>query len=144
MVMRHLSCSLATLVIVTFSIVARVDGQTPPPDFLAARNQREEARANRDRATFERLTTDGFVVVDGMGRIGDKKERAERLTRGGGGPGPFVATERLNERIAMYNGDTVVLYWQQKAPGGLENVTEMWVRDAGQWKCASAHVSQVR
>jgi hypothetical protein len=95
---------------------------------------------------FERMTTDGFVIVDVMGRLGDKKERLERMGRGGraGRGGPFVATTKMNERVSVYNGDTVVLYWQQKAPEGLEHVTEIWVREAGQWKVAAAHVSRVQ
>lgn len=140
--MRRLCFALATLLLVSLSVATRLDAQAPPADFVAARNQREQARATRNAAVFERLTTDNFVVVDPMGRLGDKKERLERLGRAGG-VAPFVATPRLNERVAVYNGDTVVLYWQQQTPEGLEHVTEIWVREAGQWKAAAAHVSRV-
>jgi hypothetical protein len=117
-------------------------GQNPPAEFWAALQERDQARATRNPATFERLTTDGFVVVDPQGRLGDKKERAGRLGQAGGAA-PFVPAARLNERTTVYNGDTVVLYWQQQAPAGLEHVTEIWVREAGQWKAAAAHVSRV-
>jgi hypothetical protein len=144
--MRRLFLSAATLLVIGLAVPARVGAQAPPPDFWAAQKQREQARATRDRATFDRLTTDGFIVVDAMGRLGDKKERLERMGRAGGGGrgGPFVATQKMNERVSLYNGDTVVLYWQQNAPEGLEHVTEVWVREAGQWKVAAAHVARAQ
>jgi len=133
---------VATSVVVLLC-AAPASAQNPPPEFRTAYAQREEARAKRDRATFERLTTDSFVVVDPAGVIGDKKERAERLGRAGG-PGPFVTSDRMNERTAIYNGDTVVMYWQQKTPTGIQNLTEIWVKEGGQWKCAAAHVSPAK
>ena len=136
------ACALMLAATVVAAAQQAAAAQNPPAEFWAARHEREQARAKRDSATFERLTTDGFVVIDPAGRLGDKKERAERLGRAGGAA-PFVPAERLNERTAMYNADTVVLYWQQKAPTGLEHVTEIWVREAGQWKAAAAHVSRV-
>jgi hypothetical protein len=123
-------------------LVASVaSAQNLPRDCVTARAQREEARVKRDRATFERLTTADFVVVDQLGRIENQKERAERLARPGGGPGPVVAP-RTEERTAIYNNDTIVLYWQENTANGIQNVTEIWVKDGGQWKVAAAHVSQ--
>jgi hypothetical protein len=48
----------------------------------------------------------------------------------------------LDERTAMYNNDTVLLFWQQNTPNGIMNFMETWVKDGGQWKCAAAHVSR--
>jgi hypothetical protein len=147
--MPRILTSPAPFLLLAIAVVANADAQTqsaaraaqsPPPEFWAARNEREQARATRNAAVFARLTTDDFIVIDPAGQFADKKDRLERMARAGG-PGPFVATERLNERVAMYKGDTVILQWQQKAPDGLQNVTEVWLLDGGQWKCAAAHGS---
>jgi hypothetical protein len=131
---------IATACVVALLSAASAAAQNPPQEFWTARTQRDEARARRDRAAFERLTAANFVVVDQMGRVENRSERAERLARPG--PGPIVTTQRSNERTAMYNNDTVVLFWQENGPAGPQNVTEIWVKDDGQWKVAAAHVSQ--
>ena len=135
------TCVLATVVVAGLLSVASAYAQNPPQEFWTARTERDEARSKRDRLTFERLTAAKFVVVDQTGRVENRTERAERLARLGG-PGPIVTTQRTNERTAMYNNDTVVLFWQENGPSGMQNVTETWVRDDGQWKVAAAHVSQ--
>ena len=135
----RLTC-LTTAVVAGLLSVAPAYAQNPPQDFLTARAQREEARAKRDRATFERLTTANFVVVDQLGRIENRTQRADRLARGEG-PGPIV-TPHNNARTAVYNNDTVVLFWQENTPAGVQDVTEIRVKDGGQWKVAAAHVSQ--
>jgi hypothetical protein len=41
----------------------------------------------------------------------------------------------------MYNNDMVVFFWQQTMPQGLQTFTETWVKENGQWKCATSHQS---
>ena len=138
--------SVVAVLIVGVAIAAHAQAppSTPTPDFWAARTEREQARVTANQAVFERMTTDAFFVVDPTGFIGDKKERLGRMARRGGAGrgGAVVPRPKLNERATVYNGDTVVLYWQEKGPEGLEHVTETWVREGGQWKVAAAHVSR--
>jgi hypothetical protein len=93
-------------------------------------------------AAFDKLTTAGFVSVEPSGRVESKAERAARIVAPATPPqGPLAPPQRLNERITMYNNDMVVFFWQQTMPQGLQNFTETWVKENGQWKCATSHQS---
>lgn len=135
--------SIASVMMIAGVIsVSAASAQNLPADFVKARNERVEALAKGDRATFDKLTTANFVVADAMGRVESKAERAERVVPPqnppqGGGP-----AQRMNEHTAMYNKNTVVLFWQQMGGNGTMNFMETWVKEGGQWKCAAAHVSR--
>lgn len=138
--MRLTSIASATLIAGVLSVSAAT-AQSLPADFVKARNERVEALAKGDRATFDKLTTDTFVVADAMGRVETKAQRAERVVPPQNPPqgGP---AQRMNEHSAMYNNNTVVLFWQQMGGNGTMNFMETWVKDGAQWKCAAAHVSR--
>jgi hypothetical protein len=115
--------------------------QNMPADFIKARNERVEALAKGDKATFDRLTTATFIVTDAQGRVENKAERGARVTPPTNPPG--TPAPRENETMAMYNNNTVVIHWNTSQQGGMNYFTETWVKDGGQWKCAAAHVSRV-
>jgi hypothetical protein len=124
-----------------FAFVPVASAQSLPADFLKAREERIAALANGDRAAFDRLTTAGFVVADPGGRVENKAERGARVTPPANPPQNPPAP-RINERSAIYNNDTVLLFWQTKTANGVQNFMETWVREGGQWKCAAAHISR--
>jgi hypothetical protein len=135
--------SVAMLLLAAVS-VSTASAQSAPAEFNEARTQRMDALFKGDRATYERLTTENFVTVDPEGRVENKAERTGRITPPATprtGPNPLMSG-RLNERIAVYNNDTIVVFWQTKTPNGMQNFMETWVRENGQWKCAAAHVSR--
>lgn len=142
--MKCLRAALAAMLMVAGGFVTTAAAQSVPAEFNEARTQRMDALFKGDRATYERLTTENFVTVDPGGRVENKAERAGRINPPATpptGPNPLMAG-RLNERFAVYNNDTIVVFWQTKTPNGMQNFMETWVRENGQWKCAAAHVSR--
>jgi len=131
---------IVSMVVVGSAAVA--SAQTVPADFTKARNERVEALAKGDKAGFDRLTTANFVVVDPAGRVENKTERMGRVTPVASPNPGALNPQRTNERTVLYNNDTVVLFWQQMTPQGVQNFMETWVKDGGQWKCAAAHISR--
>jgi hypothetical protein len=142
--MTYSRAALAAILMLLGAFVTTAGAQTIPAEFEQARTQRMDALFKGDRATYERLTTENFVTVDPGGRVENKAERTARINAPATpptGPNPLMAG-RMNERTAMYNNDTIVVFWQTKTPNGMQNFMETWVRENGQWKCAAAHVSR--
>lgn len=120
---------------------AVVSAQNVPADLTKARQERAEALAKGDRAVFDRLTTDSFIVIDAQGRVENKSERAARVTPPATPPqNPPAARE--NEKVSMYNNDTAVATWMQTVQGAPLHFMEVWVKDRGAWKCAAANVNR--
>ena len=116
--------------------------QEIPADLTQARAERRESMIRGNPAAFDKLTTAGFISVEPSGRVESKAERAARIVAPATPPqGPLPPPQRLHERITMYNNDMVVFFWQQTMPQGLQNFTETWVKENGQWKCATSHQS---
>jgi hypothetical protein len=142
--MTCLRATLAAALILAGGMGTTATAQSVPAEFNEARTQRMDALFKGDRATYERLTTENFVTIDPEGRVENKAERAGRITAPATprtGPNPLMSG-RMNERTAVYNNDTIVVFWQTKTPNGVQNFMETWVRENGQWKCAAAHVSR--
>jgi hypothetical protein len=142
--MTSLRAATVAILVAVGGFVTTAAAQSVPAEFNEARTQRMDALFKGDRATYERLTTESFVTVDPEGRVENKAERSGRIMPPATprtGPNPLMSG-RLNERFAVYNNDTIVVFWQTKTPNGVQNFMETWVRENGQWKCAAAHVSR--
>jgi K+-sensing histidine kinase KdpD len=118
-----------------------VSAQNVPAALTKAREERADALAKGDRAVFDKLTTDQFVVTDPAGRVENKAERAARVTPPANPPQAPPAPH-TNEKVGMYNNDTAVATWDASFQGTLTHFTEIWVKEKGVWKCAGAHVSR--
>ena len=119
-----------------------VHAQNLPADLTQARADRREAMIRGNPAAFDKLTAAQWVSVDPAGHVETKADRASRIVAPATPPtGPLAPPQRLDERISIFNNDTVVFFWQQTMPQGLQNFTETWVKENGQWKCASSHQS---
>ena len=141
---RHVAATVVALVLGFTS--ASFAQQNMPADFLKARQERIDALAKGDRAAFDRLTTANFIVTDPTGRVENKAERGARVVppqapAGGGGGGLGAARE--NETMSLYNNDTIVLRWSASQGGATNHFTETWVKEGGQWKCATAMISRI-
>jgi len=136
--MKQMPFILAIAVLCAVPAIA----QDMPADLTQARAERRESMIRGNPAAFDKLTTAGFISVEPTGRVENKAERASRIVAPATPPqGPLAPPQRLNERITMYNNDMVVFFWQQTMPQGLQNFTETWVKENGQWKCATSHQS---
>jgi hypothetical protein len=115
--------------------------QTVPAELAKARLERADALAKGDRAAFDKMTTEEFFVIDAAGKMENKTERGARVTPPANPPqGPPAA--HMSEKVAMYNNNTAIATWEQAIPGGTMHFTEVWVKDKGDWKCASAQVAR--
>jgi hypothetical protein len=120
---------------------AAVSAQNVPADLVKARQERTEALAKGDRAAFDRLTTDNFIVIDAQGRVENKTERGARVMPPANPPqNPPAAHE--NEKISVYNNDAALLSWTQTVQGAPLHFMETWVKDGGAWKCAAANINR--
>jgi hypothetical protein len=128
-------------VLLGFVLGSVASAQNPPADLTQARQERADALAKGDRALFDKLTTDNFIVIDAQGRVENKTERAARLAPPANPPQNPPAP-RLNEKVSVYNNDTAVATWDQGTPAMPLHFMELWVTDRGQWKCAAANVNR--
>jgi ketosteroid isomerase-like protein len=125
-----------TMHLLTFVLVAFVSaqGQSVPPDLQKAIDARRTAQASRDVDTWNRHTSDDFVLVDADGMVKSKAQRGADI-KAGLGPG----AKFTEERARMY-GDTAIITNLQ----GNVRFTSVWVKQAGVWRMASAHSSRVK
>jgi hypothetical protein len=132
---------VAAAVLVAGLMSASVASAQVPAELAKARLERADALAKGDKAMFDKMTTDAFIVIDPAGKVETKTERGARVTPPANPPqGPPAA--HLNETVAMYNTDTAIASWEQSIPGGSMRFTEVWVKDKGAWKCASAQIAR--
>ena len=131
----------AAAVLVGLMSTSNALAQNLPADLVQARADRRAAMIQGNPANFDKLTTADFIGVDATGRVETKAERASRIQAPATPPGPLAPPQRLNEHTLMYNNDTVVFFWQQTNAQGMQNFSETWVRENGQWKCAESHQS---
>lgn len=134
---------VATAALVIGAISASVaSAQQIDPAFTKARAERTQAMRAGDKATFDKLTADTFIVTDPTGRVENKAERGARVVPPAnppqGQPAPL-----MNEKIHPYNnGNAIVLTWQAQQQGQTAHFLEVWVKEGGQWKVAAVQISR--
>lgn len=132
--MRSFS-SYAFVLLAALAFAPAAAAQQPDPEFVKARQARSVAIQKGDKATFDRMTTANFLVVNAAGVVETREQRVGRADKplpGGGGMGGE------EEKVSVY-GDTVVLNWKQ----GNNRFIEVWVKDAGQWKVAAVQMTPI-
>ena len=127
------SFALVLLAAVVFAPLAAA--QQVDPEFVKARQARSVAIQKGDKATFDRMTTANFLVVNAAGVVETREQRVGRADKplpGGGGMGGE------EEKVSVY-GDTVVLNWKQ----GNNRFIEVWVKEGGTWKVAAVQMTPI-
>lgn len=113
------------------------------PAFHKARQERTEALRVGDKATFDRLTAETFIVTDPTGRVENKAERGGRVAPPATPPPPAAVPPLANEKIHPYNnGNTIVLTWTAQQQGQTAHFLEVWVKEGGQWKVAAVQINR--
>lgn len=129
MTRRMLAFTIGAALFAAGSIAAEV-----PADLQEAIRTRQEAVANRDAATWDRLTTADFTLVDASGRISTKAERLAQLKEEGLSETP----PKLQQEHFTRYGDTVI---QRKLTARGSWIISVWVRDGQAWRVAAVQVT---
>lgn len=141
MTSKYLASALFVLGLFSAGVVS---AQSVDPAFQKARQERNAAMRTGDMDAFNKYTTDNFLVVDPTGRVENKQERGARVAAAKNNPPPAGGggqPQLLDEKIDVY-GNSVVLNWHAPGPQAREmHFTEVWVKQDGTWKCATAHIS---
>ena len=114
---------------------SRTSAEQVPADLQQAIHAREEARVKKDAATWDRLTTADFTVVDEEGRLMKKAERLTQLK----GEKPEAPTTPQEQLFTQY-GDTVIL--REKQQDGTW-VISVWVKDGQVWRVAAVQITRL-
>lgn len=126
------STVLAAGLVLTASVAS---AQQIPADLQEAIRARDEAVAKKDAATWDRLTTPDFTLVDEDGRMMKKTERLTQLK--GGKP---EAPSKLLQQVFSRYGETVVR--RAQAPDNTWFI-DVWVKDVQGWRVAAVQVTRI-
>lgn len=115
-------------------------------EILALGERWAEAEQRADTATLDKLAVDDFRLVGPFGFVLDKAQWLDRYRSGA------LATNSLvwDEVTVREFGDTAIAIgrhtqratYQGRPADGQFRVTQVFVRDGGQWELASLHLSQ--
>lgn len=123
------------LVLLMFFAAGRAIAQVPP-DLQKTMEERDQAVAKADAATWDRLTTDDFTLVDKTGAFMTKAQRLAQLKT----QKPAAATAPQRVQIKRY-GDT---YVRRFLDGQGEWVLDIWVRQLTGWRVAAVQVTTAK
>lgn len=115
-------------------------GEKLDPAFVTAREARDRAIREGDVDVYDRYTTQDFEVTQPDGKTRTLADQNPRIAAAKTHPAQGPAPIREDEKIDVYPS-TVVLNWHQKVQGKNAVFTEVWVKDNGTWKVATAHAS---
>jgi hypothetical protein len=133
-----LPVATASLII---GILANVpaSAQKLDPEFLKAREAREQALDKGDQTAFGRYTADDFFAVGGTGVREDRAQRVARANVARRAPAVY-----LDEKITLYGDNTVILSWRTNAQNGEARTMEVWIKEKGLWKVAAVQVTPIQ
>jgi hypothetical protein len=114
---------------------ARSSAEQLPADLQQAIRARDEARFKKDAATWDRLTTADFTLVNADGRIMTKAERLTQMKS----EEPESPRMAQQQQVTRY-GDTVIL--REKQQDGAW-VISVWVKDAHAWRVAAVQITTI-
>jgi uncharacterized protein DUF4440 len=121
------------------SLIPNVMTTQVPGDLQEAMRARDQAVTKADAATWDRLTTDDFTVVQADGVLLTKAERlAQFKTQQAATPVP-----PQQEQIKRY-GDVVVRRALRQTRTGDAWVLDIWVKDARGWRVAAVQVTSAK
>lgn len=104
-----------------------------------------KAKTNEDRAAMEKLLCDEHTAIWSSGLVHDRKGHLASL-------GQHYVVKSLEQRdlkVTVYNDDTAIVTGVAETDAKLDgkpvvthrHFTHVWVKQNGQWKIASIHVS---
>jgi ketosteroid isomerase-like protein len=114
-------------------------GAVIDPELEAAMHERARAERDGDVESFARLTADNFVLINARGQLLDKNARVAQVTTGA----PRTEAVSGAERVRMFGDGTAIRTRLATRPDGEVRITTIWVKEDGQWRVASAHVTRV-
>lgn len=136
--MRLTKCISAMAFVMVTLCTSYVRAQSLDLAFQKARELRDKSLYSGDVEIYDRYTTDKFEVIDPTGIRLLPEQRARVIATKKhplGTPPPHE-----DEKIDVYGG-TIILNWNQDADGKPLHITEVWIKQNGTWKCATAHAS---
>jgi len=110
-----------------------------PADLREAMRARDEAVANADAATWDRLTADDFTVVQADGILMTKAERLAQFKT----QQAMTRQQARQEQIKQY-GDIFVRRALVHVRSGDAWVLDIWVKDAKGWRVAAVQVTSAK
>lgn len=132
------------LTAICFSTAAVAQSDAVEREILESHKAWFEAFDRGDVEAIDGIETDDFVLVNGD-RIVEKRQQLENIRTGYGGGVEMTRVVASHSFVLM--GDTAVLrgvqYSSSQAGGDTIIFTEVWLREDGDWKIASAHFSPV-
>ena len=124
-------CVVAFVCLVASPVLAQV-----PADLQKTMDERDQAVAKSDAATWDRLTADDFTFVDDTGAFMTKAQRIAQLKTQK--PGPVVAPKRLQVKRV---GD---VYVRRFVNGNNAWVLDIWVRQPAGWRVAAVQTTAAK
>ena len=94
MTTARITCFVALISLASSSVLAQV-----PADLQKTIDERDQAIAKVDAATWDRLTADDFTLVDETGAFMTKAQRLAQFKTQK--PTPFTAPQRVQEALQM-------------------------------------------
>ena len=113
----------------------------PDPDLKKAVDALGAAQRAGDDQTWGRYTTDDFLVVEPAGVVKTKSERMAEI-KGAGRTQQGAAPAPTEDKWRMY-GTTAIRTLRTTIDNRPTRVTMVWVKQSGEWKAASVHLSPI-
>ncbi len=131
MTRARISGVVAFLCLVAGPVLAQV-----PADLQKTMDERDQAVAKIDVATWDRLTADDFTLVDDTGAFMTKAQRLAQFKTQK--PTPYTAPQRV--QVKKY-GDA---YVRRFLNGGNLWVLDIWVRQPAGWRVAAVQTTTAK
>ena len=99
-----------------------------------------QAYRTGDAELLDRMLHDSFEMVDADGNVSTKADEIEYVKNNEWDPGVF---EYRIERLSIYDNGTAVIAGEGVASAYSYRSSNVLVKDAGEWRAVSSHVSGV-
>ena len=130
MTRARITCFVALVCLAASHVVAQV-----PADLQKTMEERDQAVAKADAATWDRLTADDFTLVDETGTFMTKAQRLAQIKTQK--PTPSTAPQRV--QVKRY-GDA----YARRFLGGDTWVLDIWVHQPAGWRVAAVQVTTAK
>jgi hypothetical protein len=127
----RISCVAVFLCLAASPVLAQV-----PADLQKTMDERDQAVAKVDAATWDRLTADDFTLVDDTGAFMTKAQRLAQFKTQK--PTPFIASQRV--QVKRY-GD---VYVRRFLSGANLWVLDIWVHQPAGWRVAAVQTTTAK
>ena len=100
----------------------------------------QQAYRMQDTDLLERLLHDDFAVIDDAGNVSTKQQELVWISENKWDPGEF---EYRIERLDIYDGRFAIIAGTGIAEAYIYKSSNVLIKDSGQWRAVSSHVSGV-